>query len=113
MSTDRDGPTAPRLLAGLALTAATAAASATLSLLPRPGEPVAILAPFGTQTSMIAAIAQAGGTLAGWRSDAIALAMPGGPDFVSRLRMLGYWLVLDVRAVDFCGAGNVPSRRNP
>ncbi len=109
MSTQPDGPTAPRLLTGLALTAATAAAIAALPLLPRSGEPVAILAPFGAQSSIVAAIAQAGGTFAGWRGDAIALAMPGDPDFIARLRRLGYWLVLDARAVELCGTSTPPS----
>ncbi len=109
MSTDPDAATPSRLLAGLALTVAAAASSATLALLPKSGEPVAIVAPFGTQTTLIAAIAEAGGAFAGLRGSAIALAMPGDPDFVSRLRALGYWLVLDARVVDLCGTNPTSS----
>ncbi len=108
MSTERDGPTTPRLVAGLALTAAAAAASTLPSVLPRPGEPVAILAPFGTQASLITAIAEAGGALAGLRGDSVAVALPNRPDFISRLRSLGYWFVLDVRVVELCGLGPTP-----
>ncbi len=109
MSTDPDAATPSRLLAGLLLTTAAAASTAALALLPKSGEPVAILAPFGTQTTLVAAIAEAGGALAGLRGGTIALAMPSDPHFISRMRSLGYWLVLDARVVDLCGTNPSPS----
>ncbi len=108
MSMEVDQARPPSLLTGLALTAALAASCALLPLLPRAGEPVAIFAPLGTQAALMGAIAEAGGAIAGSSGTKIALAMPGGPDFVSRLRTLGYWLVLDGRAVTLCGPSPTP-----
>jgi hypothetical protein len=102
MSAEQDEWTPPDLWAALALTVMLASATAALPLLPRLGEPVAVFSFTGTQASLIAAVRDAGGAIAGLRGRAIVLAMPGDAGFVSRLRSLGYWLVLDARAADLC-----------
>lgn len=97
-----------RLLAAITLTVAAAASGAALLLLPKAGQPVAVIAPLGNPERLMTVIAQSGGAFAGLRGTRIALATPGGPDFLSRLRRAGYWLVLDARAVAFCRTTTLP-----
>ena len=102
MSAEPDESRPPSIWAAVAMTVAPACVSAALPLLPRAGEPVAVFSLRGTQASVIAAVAEAGGAIAGLRGTAIVLALPGDAGFLSRLRGLGYWLVLDARAADLC-----------
>lgn len=102
MSTEPEESRSPSLWAGLATTVALASSCAALPLLPRAGEPVAVFSLSGAQSSLAAAIGEAGGAIAGLRGASIVIAMPGDAAFLSRLRSLGYWLVLDARAADLC-----------
>ena len=62
------------------------------------------------QTDRALAIAAAGGSLVQAVGDRVTVAMPGGPDFITRLHSQGYWLLLDARAVPGCSVTAVPVR---
>lgn len=101
MSEIRTVPVQRIALAGL-LTAALAVLAASLSLVPRDGDAVAVLAVDGA--GAIAAIGLAGGTVVDAPSTAVTIAMPGDARFVSRMRQQGYWFVLDARAAAGCSS---------
>lgn len=94
---------AARLAAATGLTVAAALAPAALAAVPQAGRPVAIIGAAGGQSERLAAIAQAGGSIVGSVGDRMVVAVSEDPDFVSRLRDLGQWVVLDARAVPGCG----------
>ncbi|WP_293857942.1 hypothetical protein [uncultured Alsobacter sp.] len=96
--------------AALTLTCVLATATAALGLTPSEDDPVAVIGLSSGQADLVRAVAQAGGSLVRTVGDNVAVALPGGPDFVSRLHGQGYWLVVDAGAFPGCSVVAPSSR---
>jgi len=74
------------------------------ALAPKPGAPVAVIAsPWAPDGDALRIVAAADGRVMGAARDGdIAIAMPGGADFVSRLYQSGAALVLDATVLAAC-----------
>lgn len=103
---------APAFAGALALTCSLAIATAAWGVTPSDSDPVAVLGSATDQAGRILAIAGAGGAVLAAVGDHVTVALPDGPDFVSRLRRQGYWLVLDARAVPGCSVATAKIRGN-
>lgn len=85
-------------------------ATAAWGVTPTGRDPVAVIGLTSGEADRVVAIAEAGGSLVRSVGDSVTVALPGGPDFLSRLRSQGYWLVLDARAVPGCAVAALPIR---
>lgn len=101
---------APSFAAALALTCGLALATAAWGVTPTGRDPVAVIGLTSGEADRVVAIAEAGGSLVRSVGASVTVALPGGPDFLSRLRSQGYWLVLDARAVPGCAVAALPVR---
>ena len=90
------------VIAALVGTVLLAATIPALALLPRPGEPVAILSRDARDPALFAAIGEAGGRVAGLTGSHVTIAVPGDLRFSERLHAQGYWLLLDAQALGGC-----------
>jgi hypothetical protein len=111
----RPPPTSPceirAVLAAMAGTILLASVMPVLAVLPREGQPVAIISERAGAPALLAALGEAGGRVTGLAGSHVTIAVPGDARFSSRLRERGYWLLMDAGTLAACLPALQSSRR--